>query len=143
MPLTWTHESPAYWDADKLRIVGGAKDGIFDSKVYGQYKEGDLIAGEWWRVEKDGSTVGYGWMDTTWGDAEILLAVDSARQKSGVGTFIMDHLEKEAVARGLNHLYNVVRPTHPDAAELTAWLKGRRFEPSEDGKLLRRVVKST
>lgn len=143
MSLSWIHESPAYWDADKLRIVGGAKDGIFDSKVYGRYRKGDLIGGSWWRVEDGGTTVGYGWMDTNWGDAEVLLAVDPAGQGKGVGTFIMDHLEQEAAARGLNYLYNVVRPTHPDRDELTAWLTKRQFAPQGDGKLLRAATKKS
>ncbi len=75
-----------------------------------------------------------------WGDAEVLLAVDPARQGHGVGTFIMDHLEDEARARGLNQLYNAVLPTHPDREELTRWLEKRAFKPSEDGAVLRRVV---
>ena len=81
-------------------------------------------------------------MDCTWGDAEILLAVEPGNQKGGVGTFILDHLEEEAGARGLNYLYNEVRESHPDGAGLTKWLESRKFAKSHDDRLLRRRVKT-
>ena len=137
MSLTWTRENPPHWDPGKAAIVGEAPAGIFELPAY---KQGALLPGEWWRVEKDGSVLGYGWMDTTWGDAEILLAVAPGQQKHGVGSFILDHLEQEARARGLNHLYNSVRSSHPDRDGITRWLESRRFKPSEDGSVLRRVV---
>jgi ribosomal protein S18 acetylase RimI-like enzyme len=139
MTLRWIYESPAVWDADKARIVGAAPEGVFDTR-YAQAKVGDLVPGEWWRVEDGEATVGYGWLDVNWGDAEILLATAPEAQQRGVGSFVLSHLEQEARARGLNYLYNVVRPTHPDADRVTAWLKKRRFEPSADGRLLRGVV---
>ena len=61
------------------------------------------------------------------------------RLERGVGTFIVDRLEEEAVQRGLNYLFNVVRPTHPDREGITRWLEGRRFKSSDDG-LLRRTA---
>lgn len=140
MSLDWIRESPARWDADKARIVGSADIGIFDSR-YARCTEGALVPGEWWRVEDSGRVVGYGWLDTVWGDAEILLATDAGERGRGVGTFTLDHLEAEARARGLNYLYNLVRPTHPRPRELTAWLERRGFRADEDGRLLRAVVK--
>ena len=101
---------------------------------------GDLAPGEWFRVEDGGTVVGYGWMDCTWGDAEILLAVDPAARGRGVGTFILDRLEEEAASRGLNYLYNSVRPGHPERESVTRWLTARRFAPAGDGLLKRRVV---
>ena len=79
-------------------------------------------------------------MDTTWGDAEILLAVAPGRQGKGVGSFILDHLDREASARGLNYMYNVVRTSHPDREGITAWLGKRGFARSHDDNLLRRPV---
>lgn len=138
MDLKWIHEDPAQWDAGKERIVGGAPDGVF---TLPDQTDGDLVAGEWWRVEADGALAGYGWMDTVWGDAEVLLAVDPDRRGQGIGTFIMDRLEEEARKRGLHYLYNVVRPTHPDGEALTKWLIERRFKPADDRQTLRRVVR--
>src|SRR5512139_357375 len=136
MALTWTHEDTPRWDAGKAEIVGGAPAGIFDLP---QADPGDLAPGEWFRVEDDGTLVGYGWMDCTWGDAEILLAVAAGRRGRGIGAFILDQLEKEAASRGLNYLYNAVRPTHPDRARVTEWLESNGFRPSGDGLLKRRV----
>ncbi len=79
-------------------------------------------------------------MDCTWGDAEILLAVGDSSRGRGVGTFIVDQLEREAVARGVNYLLNEVRATHPDRAGITKWLEDRRFARTSDGRLMRRVV---
>lgn len=139
MSLEWIHENPPHWDEPKQSIVGNAEAGALS---IGSYKPGDLIPGEWWRVEEAGSIVGYGWMDTTWGDAEMLLAVDPRGRGKGVGTFILDRLEQEATTRGLNYLYNVVSPKHPDRQGVTDWLKARRFEPShDDDRLMRRVRK--
>lgn len=139
MSLEWIPENPPHWDAGKQAIVGGAPAGSFD---IGACSEGDVIPGEWWRVEEGGTVLGYGWMDTTWGDAEILLAVEAAHQGRGVGTFILDRLEREAASRGLNYLFNVVGPRHPDAGGITRWLEARGFAGSHEDRLLRRPVRS-
>jgi N-acetylglutamate synthase-like GNAT family acetyltransferase len=136
MSLEWKAENPPRWDAGKQRIVGEAPEGVFHLP---SYAEGDLIAGDWWRVERDGETVGYGWMDCVWGDAEILLAVDDGARGSGVGSFILEHLEREAAAHGLNYMFNVVRPNHPDRETVTRWLEAREFARSDDESLRRRV----
>jgi N-acetylglutamate synthase-like GNAT family acetyltransferase len=141
MTLRWIRETPAHWDASKARIVGDASPGIFDSR-YKSCKEGEIVPGEWWRVDDEGKALGYGWLDVVWGDAEILLAADPEAQKRGIGTFILARLDEEARTRGLNYLYNMVRPTHPRAAEVTAWLERRGFQGSEDGRLLRGVKRS-
>jgi GNAT superfamily N-acetyltransferase len=135
MNLAWTHEPTPRWDADKARIVGGAERGIFDDRLRAR-TAGELVPGDWWRVEDDGRVVGYGWLDANWGDAEILLAVDREHAKSGVGSFILEHLHDEAARRGLNYLTNIVRPTHPHGAAITAWLQKRGFVASDDGRLL-------
>jgi N-acetylglutamate synthase-like GNAT family acetyltransferase len=134
MSLRWIRETPPRWDGDKARIIGQAEAGIFDSR-YRRLEEGEVLSALWWRVEDEGAIVGYGWLDSNWGDAEILLAVDQARQHSGVGDFILHRLHDEAAWAGLNYLTNIVRPTHPRAAELTAWLGKRGFIPSDDGRL--------
>ncbi len=138
MSLEWVHENPPHWDADKASIVGGAAEGIFN---LGEPGDGELLPGEWWRVERDGKVAGYGWMEYTWGDAEILLVVDPGQSGHGVGSFILDRLEEESAQRGLNYLYNVVREGHPQKDAVTAWLKDRRFEASHDSDRLVRQVR--
>ncbi|MCB9597457.1 MAG: GNAT family N-acetyltransferase [Sandaracinaceae bacterium] len=138
MSLSWIRERNAVWNADKARIVGRAAPGIFDTR-YGNLAEGHLVPAEWWRVEDDGRTVGYGWLDVNWGDAEILLATDAEARGRGVGTFVLRQLELEARARGLNYMYNIVRPTHPEGDRVTAWLVARGFGAAHDGRLLRAV----
>lgn len=135
MALLWIHEETAKWDADKERIVGAAPAGVFDSR-YRRLRRGELVPGEWFRVEDRGRAVGYGWLDVNWGDAEILLATDPECSGQGIGTFILEHLQEEARHRGLNYLCNVVRPTHPRHAEVTRWLERRGFKPIEDGRLV-------
>lgn len=134
--MKWIHEDQAYWNDDKQRIVGQAPEGVFDRR-YGECRKGELMPGEWWRVEKDGKTIGFGWLDINWGDGEILLATDESERGRGVGTFILEKLAGEARSRGLNYVYNIVRPNHPDRAELTRWLQKRGFSGSEDGSLFR------
>ena len=137
MSLGWMHESPALWNADKQHIVGKAPAGVF---TFGALAEGDVVPGDWWRVVDNGHVVGFGWMDHSWGDAEVLLVVDPVAQRSGVGTFILDRLEDEAASRGINYIYNVVPEAHPDRADLTRWLQGRGFVASHEGGLLKRAV---
>jgi GNAT superfamily N-acetyltransferase len=139
MSLQWIHENPPYWDRSKADIIGKAPEGTFDLR----FEDGDILPGEWWRVERDGTVAGYGWMDTTWGDAEILLAVAPDRRGAGIGTFILDQLENEARSRGLNYLYNEVPSNHPDPGGITRWLQARRFAPSHGEGLLRRSVHAT
>ena len=137
MSLTWSRESPAHWNADKQRIVGDAPPGVFS---VGPFTDDDVVPGDWWRVEDAGRTVGFGWMDLSWGDAEILLAVDPSSRAHGVGTFILDRLEDEAARQGINYLYNVVPVAHPDKEGLRLWLIRRSFIPSHAGGLLKRAV---
>ena len=136
MALTWVREDTPVWDAAKQAILGRAPEGALEIPRLGL---GDLAPGEWFRVDEDGDVVGYGWMDCTWGDAEITLAVDPRCQGEGIGAFIVEHLEQEAAARGVNYLYNAVRPTHPDRDGVTRWLESLGFAPSGDGLLKRRV----
>lgn len=138
MSLEWIYENPPHWDDDKQRIVGEAPEGSLPPM---NHRPGDLIPGEWWRAVEDGTTVGYGWMDTVmWGDAEVLLAVAPSASGKGVGTFIVERLEREAASRGLRYMYNVVRPEHPRHDDVTRWLRERGFGPShDDDRLIRRV----
>jgi ribosomal protein S18 acetylase RimI-like enzyme len=140
MSLHWIREPAARWDSNKLRLVGEAETGIFDVR-YRALNAGDLVPGDWFRVEDDGKVVGYGWLDVVWGDAEILLATDPTSRRKGIGTFILDQLEAEARARSLHYLYNVIRPTHPRGRDVAAFLEKRGFRSAEDGRLIRQVPK--
>lgn len=135
MTPRWIHEAPARWDADKEAVLGGAPAGALELDAL---RGAGILPGDWWRVEEGGRTVAYGFMDAVWGDAEILVAVGPEAQGRGVGGFVLERLEEEARARGLRYLYNVVRPTHPRAAEVTRWLTSRGFRPSGEGGVLRR-----
>lgn len=138
---TWTREpSPAHWDADKARIVGGAGVGVFGEHRYEELAEGDVLGGTWWRVEEAGRVIAYGWMDMNWGDAEILLATDRDYRRQGVGSFVMERLKREALARGLRYLTNVVHPTHPEKERLTAWLEKRGFASDDAGRYFRALT---
>lgn len=134
--LHWVPESPAHWDEGKARIVGGAPTGVFDSR-YRRLRQGELVPGDWFRVERDGRTVGYGWLDASWGDAEIQIATDPELRSLGIGAFIVDQLQHEAETRGLNYLYNLVRPTHPHLRETIDWFLKRGFKAVDDGRLVR------
>jgi len=136
MALQWIREDTPVWDDGKQAIVGSAPAGALE---FPELVAGDLAPGEWFRVEENGLILGYGWMDSTWGDAEVTLAVDPAHRGKGVGAFVLQHLEKEAVARGVNYLYNAVRPAHPERLAVTRWLENLGFQPSGDGLLKKRV----
>jgi N-acetylglutamate synthase-like GNAT family acetyltransferase len=134
--LRWVHEDDPRWDADRERVFASVPEGVFRT---GARRPGERLSSDWWRVERDGVVVGYGWLDDVWGDAEVLLAVEAGARGSGVGLFAMRHLEEEAAARGLNYVLNVVRDTHPERAAVTAWLERRGFTAAEDGRLRKRV----
>ena len=138
MAFEWIREHLARWDGDKRAIIGGAPSGIFDAR-YAALPDDAPLSGEWWRVEDGGRTVGFGWLDAVWGDAEILLAVHADEQERGVGAFVLDRLAEEAAGRGLNYIYNVVRSTHPDGGSLSRWLEARGFDLQPDGRLTRRA----
>jgi hypothetical protein len=58
----------------------------------------------------------------------------------GVGDFILEHLEDEAAARGLNYIYNVIPDTHPDGTWIRNWLSTRGFHEASRGQLRRQVT---
>ncbi len=137
MSFTWHRDIPV-WDANKQRIVGGTAAGVLDSR-YGDIQEGTTVPCSWFRVEREGAVVGYGWVDVNWGDAEILLATDSDAEGAGVGSFILERLDEEARRMGLAYTYNIVRSTHPEGEKVAAWLEKRGFQKNPDGRLSRRV----
>ena len=51
MSFKWVHEDAPRWDEAKDTIIGQAPEGIFH---LGNYRVGDVIPGEWWRVEEGG-----------------------------------------------------------------------------------------
>lgn len=136
----WVSEGqPSHWDDDKARIVGNEAPGVFDSR-YAECRVGDVVPGRWYRVVEDDRTIAFGWMDIVWGDAEVLLAVAREARGRGVGSFVMEHLEREAFRNGLRYVTNVVRPTHPEKARIVAWLEKRDFHSGEDGRHFRSVA---
>jgi GNAT superfamily N-acetyltransferase len=138
MGYSWVPEERPRWDDDKQRVVGGAPEGALDVSA----APGAGLPGDWWAAtDDDGRVVGYGWLDSTWGgDAEILLAVAPDAQSAGVGSFVLSRLEAEAAARGMNYVYNTVRPTHPDRDRVHDWLAGRGYRGSDSDKALRKRV---
>jgi GNAT superfamily N-acetyltransferase len=134
--LLWVHEESPRWDADKDRVIGGSPEGAFVIP----FKDGDELPGDWWSArDPDGTVVGYGRLDTTWGgDAEILLAVASDRQTTGIGSFILAKLEDEAAARGINYVHNRIRE-HEQRDLVHDWLVVRGFSGPVDGDLRKRV----
>lgn len=135
--LTWEREARPVWDAEKASIAASAPDGALTL----DFADGAELPGDWF-VAKDGqSVVGFGFLDTTWGgDAEITLVVDAQHQGRGVGTFVMDHLEQEAGARGINYVHNTVRDTHPERDDVHDWLLVRGYKGNEGDASLRKHV---
>jgi GNAT superfamily N-acetyltransferase len=134
--LQWSKENTPRWDADKQRLFGPAE---LAATALSPPPPGAPVADEWWHVsDESGQVVGYGWLDNEWGDAEITFLVAPGSRGQGIGEYIVDHLEAEAAARGLNYIYNVVPATSPDQAWVTAWLTARGFVAG-DGGLRRRV----
>jgi GNAT superfamily N-acetyltransferase len=134
--LHWTKEGTPRWDAAKQRLFG---PGELAATGMVAPAPGSPIADEWWHVTgDDGEVAGYGWLDSEWGDAEITFLVGRDRRGAGIGGFIVDRLGEEAAGRGLNYIYNVVPPTHPDPSWMTRWLTSHGFAPGH-GDLRRQV----
>lgn len=138
MNYRWEKEDPPRWDADKQRIFGAAELASVDLT---RPADDAVIADEWWRVvDDDGAVLGYGWLDSEWGDAQISFLVAEGARGGGIGAFVVDRLEDEARARGLNYIYNVVPAAHPGRAWMTDWLIKHGF--TDTGSDLRRRVRA-
>ncbi|MDQ0376030.1 GNAT family N-acetyltransferase [Amycolatopsis thermophila] len=132
MALTWVKEESPRWDAAKRAAFGDRPE------VFGlEPRDGQLLADEWWAARDGDEVVGWGRLDSAWGDAEILVVVRPERRGRGVGAFVLEHLEREAAREGLNYVYNSVRTTEPgDAA---GWLRRHGFTENPPGQLRKRV----
>jgi GNAT superfamily N-acetyltransferase len=138
MTWHWIAEHEPRWDQDKAAALGDLPPTLFG---LGHPEVGRPLGDAWWRVEDDaGSPIGYGRLDDTWGDAEILIVAAPAVRGTGVGAFVLENLEREAASRQLNYVYNVVPTRHPDGEGVRTWLTGRGFTPTEVGELRKRVA---
>ncbi|MHA3704794.1 GNAT family N-acetyltransferase [Jatrophihabitans sp. YIM 134969] len=137
MTLSWTKEARPRWDEDKDRVFTDAD--LAAVGLGSRPAVGDAIADEWWAVRSDDDVVGYGWLDSEWGDAQITFSVAAAHRGAGVGSYVVDCLADEARERGLSIIYNVVPATHPDPAVVTAWLEARGFADAGEGELRKKV----
>ena len=136
MTRQWIREEPARWDQAKADAFGDLGPDVVG---LGRPDLDSPIGDQWWRVEDNGRTVGYGRLDDSWGNAEILVVVAPGDRGLGVGAFVLDELETEADRRHLNYLYNVVRPHHPDAERVITWLTSHGFAETADGEYRKQV----
>ena len=135
---TWTAEPTPVWDATKADAFSPAGPGPHG---LGAPADGDALGDAWWQVTTaDGAIAGYGRLDDTWGDAEVLVAVVPAFRGHGVGSWAMNKLADEAAARSLNYVYNVVPVGDPDREAVTRWLGAQGFDARDTGELRRRVT---
>lgn len=134
--LRWVKDDDPRWDDDRERVFSTVGAGVFPGIAR---QPGEQLPSDWWRVEDDGTVIGYGWLDDVWGDAEVLLAVEESVRGSGAGAFTLARLEDEAAARGLNYVVNVVRDTHPDREAVTGWFLAHGFTGADDGRLRKQV----
>jgi GNAT superfamily N-acetyltransferase len=133
----WVREDAPHWDGAKQKLFG---DDDLAAVGLARPAPEAAVADEWWRVTGDrGAVLGYGWLDSEWGDAEIAFLVGAEHRGAGVGEFIVGRLEQEAAKRGLNYIYNTVPTSHPDRAWMTQWLVRHGFRDSGSGDLRRRV----
>jgi GNAT superfamily N-acetyltransferase len=140
MALTWTKENSPRWDDAKQGVFGPAE--LASVGLTGP-APGEPLPDEWWRVTDGGEVAGYGWLDSEWGDARITFVVAPGHRGRGAGAFILEHLEGEAAARGLNYIYNVVPDTHPDGPWIRNWLSTHGFHEASRGQLRRQVEART
>ncbi|MDQ3733306.1 MAG: GNAT family N-acetyltransferase [Actinomycetota bacterium] len=136
MVLSWTREPAPIWDEAKQRVLADLPVQLLGLS---EVSQGQRLADEWWRVEDAGDVVGFGRLDDTWGDAEILVAVEPDSQGRGVGSYILENLEAEASRRGLNYVYNVVHAEHPEHEEIRGWFLARGFAPGTEEELRKRL----
>ncbi|MFC5138101.1 GNAT family N-acetyltransferase [Actinomycetospora rhizophila] len=138
MTWQWIAEQDPRWDQDKAAALGDLPPTLFG---LGHPEVGRPLGDAWWRVEDGGgSPIGYGRLDDTWGDAEILIIAAPAARGSGVGVFVLENLEREAAARQLNYVYNVVPTRHPYGESVRSWLTSRGFTATEVGELRKKVA---
>jgi GNAT superfamily N-acetyltransferase len=136
MTLTWTKENSPRWDTDKQKVFGPSE---LAAVGLAEPAPGAPVADEWWRVTDGQQVAGYGLLDSELGDARITFVVAPGQRGEGVGAFILERLEDEAAARGLNYIYNVVPDTHPDGPWIRNWLAMHGFHESSRGQLRRQV----
>lgn len=136
MDLNWVREQTPRWDEHRREVFGADTPQVFG---LGTPAAGDILADEWWRVDDGDETVGYGRLDSQWGNAEVLIAVAPARRGTGIARFILQQLEAEARERGLNYLYNTVKAENPDQRGVAAWLTRQGFQDSGTGELRKQV----
>ena len=112
MSYHWHKEESPRWDADKQRIFGAAELAAAGCPPRRRARRSRTSGGG--SLDDSGTVVGYGWLDSEWGDAQISFLVSGGRAGRGHRRFVVDRLEDEARRRGFNYIYNVVPASHPD-----------------------------
>ena len=106
-----------------------------------RYQPGDLLPGDWWRVESDREIAGYGWLDYNWGRWGNPPG-QWRRRISGTALAGSSSIcsRRKAQARGVYYIHNVVPAAHPDKAGLYRWLAAHGFADNGEGRLMRAVL---
>lgn len=137
MPNWRPEPQPVPYDDVKKAFFSSLQPGVVRVNPAGSY-----LPGTWWKLEESGATLGYGWMDVTWGDAQILLAVAPDARRGGHGKTILQKLEHEAHEAGLAYMFNTIPSDHPDPDGVRAFLTENGFEASGlDSNMLRKRVR--
>ena len=121
-------------------MLGGLSPTLFG---LGVPAPGDALADEWWRVEEDGRVVGYGRLDDTWGDAEVLVLVDPQWRGTGLGAFILERLEHEAASRRLTTSATSCRAATPSPKRSPAGSRAAGSHRTTSGSSASRSAHST
>jgi len=134
MELAWVREHAPTWDSGKAAAFGSG-----DTTRPGSGGAGAPLPGDWWCVLDGDEPVGYCRMDSTWGDAELFVAVRPGRRGLGIGTFALRHAEAEASRQGMNYIRTTVPRTAPDRTRTVGWLLARGFRGRGNDEFRKRV----
>ncbi|MEH7515107.1 GNAT family N-acetyltransferase [Gottfriedia acidiceleris] len=107
------------WDIEKEIIFGKVEEGIFE---FYNLELGNELNQEWWKLVGDNEEIlGFGWINYKHGDFEFSLVVNQESRGYGIGSFIVEELERIAREKNFKEVLAIIKQSNPNSLKTMKW----------------------
>ena len=125
-------EDNPIWNLEKNRIFTSIDQGTFEYNLK-ELGLGIALEHEWWKLVENKKVLGFGWINYTNDDFEISFVVYDDYTGKGLGSFIINELEKLGESKGYRKILAIVKETNPNSEKIIEYLYRKGYSFYIDG----------